>query len=131
LKDDWKCDGYRWRDNGHRQHCDGDLESIYYKTRCADGIKNTFTKHVYSLACDKSLKVVHYKGDESVYTESSHGNARNKNNIFEPTKPSSKQLLIKELKYKDAHVVYKNNQQLERNLKQCQNLKQELNAGKR
>jgi hypothetical protein len=131
LTDDWKCDGYRWRDSGHRKQSDGAVDSIYYRIKCADGVKSTFTKHVYWLVGNDTVKIVHYKGDESVYKESAHGNARNPNKIFEPAKPSSKQKLINELKYKDAHVVYKNNEQLARNLKQCQNIKQELNAQKR
>ncbi|CAG2252615.1 unnamed protein product [Mytilus edulis] len=87
--DDWKCDQYLWINNGTKSVTIGNdvLKKHFYKIRLPGTTDHTngrkrpvgslqFKKTAYSLKSNKSLILVHYEGDETVYVPVSHGNSK-------------------------------------------------------
>ncbi|CAG2244618.1 unnamed protein product [Mytilus edulis] len=87
--DDWKCDQYLWINNGTKSVTIGNdvLKKHFYKIRLPGTTDKTngrkrpvgslqFKKTAYSLKSNKSLILVHYEGDETVYVPVSHGNSK-------------------------------------------------------
>ena len=87
--DDWKCDQYLWINNGTKSVTIGNdvLKKHFYKIRLPGTTDKTngrkrpvgslqFKKTAYSLKSNKSLILVHYEGDETVYVPVGHGNSK-------------------------------------------------------
>ena len=74
--EDWRSDGYRWRQMGSifvPKHAPV-MKKVIFNLLTDKGVTKTFRKCVYSiLANDKERVVVHYVGDESVAIDFPHG----------------------------------------------------------
>lgn len=66
--DDWKCDTFKWRDNGTKKlKSTPVLVKKYYVSIKENGeISNAFKRYSYTiLHCKKGLVLIHYTGDNS------------------------------------------------------------------
>ena len=75
--------------------------------------------------------LIHYLGNADLVLQYPHGNSKGSGKDFYRTKPSNLKKIKKAVEFQDAHVVYKDNQTIARNLKQCQNVKHYVNNEKR
>ncbi|CAC5412488.1 unnamed protein product [Mytilus coruscus] len=158
----WKCDQYQWLHYGSKSVTINSvvLEKKFYKIRLP-GSKGQiegrgrnravgslqFKRTAYNFKDNRNLVLVHYEGDETVYTPLSHGNVKNKINPpeFIRTAPSVLQTIEKEVSsgLKTAMDVYRDNitnsdipgvQQgvlNARNVKQVENIVRKVNEQKR
>ena len=91
LSDDWRADGYTWRNNGVR-NMPFNIKKHYFKL--SNGT-TSFVRHAYQCSDAPGMIIIHYLGDESGYESKPHGNAkRNNASEYQRTCPS----VIKELK---------------------------------
>ncbi|CAG2202020.1 unnamed protein product [Mytilus edulis] len=112
--DDWKCDQYQWLHYGSKSVTINSvvLEKKFYKIRLPGSKGQTegrgrnravgslqFKRTAYNFKDNRNLVLVHYEGDETVYTPLSHGNVKNKMNPpeFIRTAPSVLQTIEKEV----------------------------------
>lgn len=78
--------------NGHRlqpkyaKPNEPQIYKMYYLIKIEINSSTDFVKHVYSLPNTRAPVLIHYIGNEQLFIQSSHGNAKNKNNIFERPK---------------------------------------------
>lgn len=75
--DDWRCDQYRWRQNGHKgipSKCPK-VNKYYFITAKPDGTDNGFQKFVFHLPGKQDLFLIQYIGDELLAAHYPHGNA--------------------------------------------------------
>ena len=82
---DWKCDQYRWANNGTVQlpRSKPIVKKSYYAIDTPEGLSNDFRKHVYvllhsedELSTYPKLVLIHYLGDEKVANDFPHGNQK-------------------------------------------------------
>ncbi|CAC5396076.1 unnamed protein product [Mytilus coruscus] len=97
--EDWKCDQYLWIRDGGRTIKVKDVEigKVFYKVRIpGTEIKSGRVRPRFSLKFKKvgywlinrpTLVLVHYTGDETIYTPMAHGNSKN-DGEFKRTMPS-------------------------------------------
>jgi hypothetical protein len=74
--EDWRSDGYRWRQNGTTliPKKSPMMKKIHFDLMTDTGTVKTFRKFVYLiLDCADKWAVVHYIGDERVATDFPHG----------------------------------------------------------
>ena len=91
LSDDWRADGYTWRNNGVR-NMPFNIKKHYFKL--SNGT-TSFVRHAYQCSDAPGMIIIHYLGDESGYESKPGGNAkRNNASEYQRTCPS----VIKELK---------------------------------
>jgi len=83
--DDWKRDGYNWRDYGKKPAFDGAFTVHTLVARIGpkvggrypkSSISNSFQKKAYSHPSFPRKVLVNYIGDESVDVQRAHGNSR-------------------------------------------------------
>ena len=106
--DDWKCDQYRWVNQGVTKlpHKDPIIRKLYFSLDTPNGPCSEFKRYGYQLICDQSFTLIHYLGDESVANDFPHGNSM-KEGAFIRTCPSYLSKCRSLLKIDRASVVYK------------------------
>ena len=75
LTDDWKCDQFRWVNQGVTKlpHKDPVLRKLYFSLDApGKGPSTAFQRYAYQLLNDKSVTLIHYLGDEKVAVDFSH-----------------------------------------------------------
>ena len=77
CSDDWRADGYRWKQNGYSDipRKEKVYRKIHFKIRtCDNELSSAFQKYVYK-RCegDYSHVIVHYIGDENTAVDFPHG----------------------------------------------------------
>ena len=97
-KDDWRADGYRWRQNAKKKFTYGDEEECfryYFKLQIGpEDFTTEFSKHAIECPLFPDKILVWYEGDDSVVQEFSHGNAKDDERNFTRSAPS----LLKKMK---------------------------------
>ena len=94
--DDWKCDQYRWFQNGAKQLPKKSpvVRKLYFVSVTPDGNNNLFRRNSYRLLEDSHtsmhLTLIQYLGDEKTATDYPHGNSKSTNQpkLFIRTCPS-------------------------------------------
>ena len=78
-KEDWKADGYTWRNYGTKKYlCDGmEIEKTSFKIINNKEISDKFQKHAFSFTDQYNGKtVIVYMGDSEAYQNMLHGNRK-------------------------------------------------------
>ena len=110
IIDDWRCDQYRWINQGvaklpRRDPC---LKKMYFDVDTPNGSSKEFQKHCYQLLNDPTLTLIHYLGDDKVAVEFPHGNAkRDDGRNFVRTCPSTISKCKDLVKFNKPNIVYK------------------------
>ncbi|VDI35357.1 Hypothetical predicted protein [Mytilus galloprovincialis] len=101
-EDDWKCDQYQWINDGNSSVTMGNkiLKKKFYKIKLP-GMKTNnaktkkrpvgsldFKRTAYYFEDNKTLVLVYYEGDETVYVPTHHGNSKKTASEFARTAPS-------------------------------------------
>ncbi|CAG2187179.1 unnamed protein product [Mytilus edulis] len=101
-EDDWKCDQYQWINYGNSSVTMGNkiLKKKFYKIKLP-GMKTNnaktkkrpvgsldFKRTAYYFEDNKTLVLVYYEGDETVYVPTHHGNSKKTASEFARTAPS-------------------------------------------
>ena len=112
ITEDWRCDLYRWTNQGVRQlpKKDPKVKKSYFQISTPNGPSSAFMKHAYQLLTPSSSKVVliHYIGDENAAVNFHHGNSAK--HITRPhirTCPSVLRSLEKECTHTTTAKVYR------------------------
>lgn len=108
--DDWKCDQYRWVNQGVTKlpRKDPKIKKLYFHADTPKGPSKDFQKHAYQLLSDKTLTVIHYLGDESASVDFCHRNAtKHPHQAFKRTCPSQLKKFEELCRTDKANVVYK------------------------
>ena len=76
LKDDWRCDGYRWKSNALRRFSSEEeiVRKHYFKLMGSN--QKGFVKCAYQLDDNPSLVLIAYIGDASLHVPRPHGNCK-------------------------------------------------------
>lgn len=76
FPDDWRCDQYRWVNQGVQRlpKSDPEIKKSYFQSHTVDGSSSAFTRHAYRLIGDNNVVLVHYMGDEKAAIDFPHGN---------------------------------------------------------
>ena len=89
FSDDWRKDGYRWRQGGNAKFEDGGKKVYFYSVVGREEGGDTVTSnefmrvaHYHPLHANKVL--IHYKGKETVAADLCHGNAKKPNKTERP-----------------------------------------------
>lgn len=97
-KDDWRADGFRWRQNARKKFIYGNETECfryYFKLQIGpDEFTSDFSKHAIECPLFPDKVLIWYEGDESVVVNFSHGNAIDDDRDFTRTAPS----LLKKMK---------------------------------
>ena len=135
-KEDWRCDGYRWKNVGVASlpWKDPVIKKLYFHIITKDKPKGSsdFTRRVYQLPENPHLTLVHYLGDSSSFHPLPHGNKKNPSAGFVRTCPSVLKEMEENLKQRGSANVYRDMQSKNkegfqqkicnpRNLRQVQN----------
>ena len=127
-KNDFK-DEFKWRCNGSSKNFppnDPKVSKRYFHVKGPNGVISTeFKKHIWRLIDQDFPILIHYIGDCSFLNSGPHGNAKDKDSVFVPTKPSTLNML--RVVTKSAHKFYKFNNNMASDLKHRQNLKYVIN----
>ena len=93
--DDWRADGYRWRQNGTKRlpQKKPTLSKIYFNITTPEGVSKSFQKEVFKPE-GQHLVIIHL-GDEAAAVDYPHGNCNtnNHNRTHHMTAPSVLQSL--------------------------------------
>lgn len=98
LLDDWRCDQYRWSQNGRKRIPKKDpvLIKTYFVNVALEGSNVNFRRHAYTLIDDVNGHVhktlIHYLGDHTSAIDFPHGNAKHEK-IHVRTCPSTLQAI--------------------------------------
>ena len=145
-KEDWRCDGYRWKNVGVASlpRKDPVIKKLYFHIITKDKPKGSsdFTRTVYQLPENPHLTLVHYLGDSSSFHPLPHGNKKNPSAGFVRTCPSVLKEMEENLKQRGSANVYRDMQSKNkegfqqgicnpRNLRQVQNVKRTVDESKR
>ena len=138
---DWKCDGYSWRNNSSRNFPINNprLKKMYFCIRNKSGVSTSFCKFAITFIDNPYLVVIWYQGNESTAPKLKHGNRKNNNREHKRTYPSVISSLKSELVHEPPNKLYKTLVTKEevgqrqgianpRNLKQLHNLKHRQDA---
>ncbi|XP_057373142.1 uncharacterized protein LOC130694019 [Daphnia carinata] len=91
-RQDWRVDGYRWRQNSVTRFTYNDLESkrYYFKLQVGPGeeFSTEFTKNAIECPLHENQVLVWYQGDESVVRDFAHGNSKDPEKEYHRTAPS-------------------------------------------
>ena len=110
LLDDWRCDGYRWRNQGvcKLPRKLTKVKKMYFDIDAPNGASREFQRHAYQLVEESSLTLLHYIGNETAAVDFAHQNTRTLHDQpFVRTCPSAIQRLKEACKSAKANVVYK------------------------
>jgi len=93
-KENWRSDGYRWKQNGKVQLTCGDVHcfKFYFKLRISPlAYSSEFAKTVITHPKYPNRALICYEGNDAVVVDFAHGNSKKPNKIIKPyhrTKPS-------------------------------------------
>ena len=91
-RQDWRVDGYRWRQNSTIKFSFGDTvcKRYYFKLQVGPGdeFSTEFTKHAIECPLYENKVLVWYQGDESIVVDFAHGNSKDPAKEFHRTAPS-------------------------------------------
>ena len=112
LTGDWRCDQYRWVNQGVHKlpKTDPQVKKSYFRISLPDGPSNVFIKHAYNLLppSDNMTTVIHYLGDEKAAVPFPHGNATtNSQRSYVRTCPSVLKTLEEECKVATPIKAYR------------------------
>lgn len=89
---DWRADGYRWRQNSTATFSYGGVKCrrYYFKLQIKPGGECTteFTRHAIECPLYEKQVLVWYQGDDSVVVDFAHGNSKDPTKEFHRTAPS-------------------------------------------
>lgn len=89
---DWRADGYRWRQNSTATFSYGGVKCkrYYFKLQIKPGGECTteFTRHAIECPLYERQVLVWYQGDDSVVVDFAHGNSKDPTKEFHRTAPS-------------------------------------------
>lgn len=89
---DWRADGYRWRQNAKKTFMYGDVKCVRYYFKLQVGPEeytSAFSKHAIVCPLYDKQVLIWYSGDEGVVIDFVHGNAQTKGKaVFHRTAPS-------------------------------------------
>ena len=90
FTDDWRCDQYRWVDQGmkHLPKKMPRVKKSYIHIDSVHGPSADFRRHTYELNPPNNLVLIHYLGDEGAAVDFPHGNQQNESRNFVRTCPS-------------------------------------------
>jgi hypothetical protein len=74
--DDWRADGYRWKQNGYSliHNKDKEYQKIHFKINTGSGLSSAFLKFVYKKCSgDDTHVIVHYVGNDTLAVDFPHG----------------------------------------------------------
>ena len=140
IGEDWKCDGYIWRNSGTRYMPSKNpvIRKNFYFIRTKDsGEKGSreFKKSACFLLKRPNIILVHYMGDEKVFTPRKHGNRKKGDVIFERTCPSVieaiKSTIVQENPHDTFQRLLSSGGEKPRDIKQLQSLKERLTRSTR
>ena len=85
--DDWRCDQYRWFQNGRKKIPKNDpvLVKTYFVCVNTNG---KFKRHAYSQIGDAHKTLIHYLGDHTTAIDFPHGNSKQNERVHVRTCPS-------------------------------------------
>ena len=108
--EDWKCDQYRWFNNGVRElpKSQPRIRKTYFICDTMKGTCPDFKKNSYELLPPNGFTLIHYIGDERVADDFSHRNSKVCNRKFVCTCPSVMQSLDTQCSMSTASEVYRN-----------------------
>lgn len=89
--DDWKCDQYRWYNNGSHKlpRSKPRVKKVFYKIDLPDGPSGVFRRHAYTLMpFPNKMVLIHYMGDESQAVDFPYGNMASSSKNYVRTCPS-------------------------------------------
>lgn len=77
LIGDWRCDQYRWKQNGHKEipSKNPKVKKYYFDVVTPDGTNRGFQKTVFHLPENQNLFLIQYMGDDLLAADFPHGNA--------------------------------------------------------
>ena len=90
-KDDWKADGYTWRNYGTKKYmCDGlEIEKTAFRIINNKKVSYEFQKHSFRFTDSYNGKtVIVYMGNSDAYKNMPHGNRKRNNRPHKRSKPS-------------------------------------------
>ena len=104
--DDWRCDQYRWRQNGHKAlpSKDPKIKKYYFIAVTPDGTNSGFQKMVFHLPENQDLFLIQYIGDDSLAVDQPpHGNTST-----EATRPYiwTCPSVLRQIKTSDPHLDF-------------------------
>ena len=76
YKRNWRCDQYRWTNNGTNKFPSRSSEPVIKRHNYILFKGSSFTRTASYLICNEHLVLLHYLGDESEYIPRSHGNRK-------------------------------------------------------
>ena len=102
---DIRVDKYVWHNDGRKKYPKS-KNSVFFKTIFKIVAKDKtysdkFRKHLFEHIENKNFVVVHYLGDETVFTPVCHGNAKDPSKVFRRTCPS----VFEEIRCKSKEVT--------------------------
>ena len=108
--DDWRCDQYRWINQGvtKQPRKDPKIQKMYFDADTPKGPSKTFQRHGYHLIGDKTYTLLHYLGDEGAAVDFCHRSSKHREHQFFARMCPSQMKKFKDLCAVDkANVVYK------------------------
>jgi hypothetical protein len=75
--EDWRCDQYRWFQNGMKYIPKNKptMKKYYFNTVTSNGPSKDFQRLAFQLLTDSSVMLIQYIGDSSVAEDFPHGNS--------------------------------------------------------
>ena len=110
VLDDWRCDSYRWINQGVTKlpRKEPTLKKMYFDCDTPNGPSKDFQRQAYQLIGDRKYTLIHYLGDETTTVDFCHGNSkRTKHQPFIRTCPSQMKKFKELTVTNKANVVYK------------------------
>ena len=107
--DDWRCDQYRWVNQGVKRlpKREPKVKKSYFNIQTPKGPSSDFSKHAYELDPTNNFTLIHYLGDESAANDFPHGNKKNDNRAHIRTCPSVLKELTTKCNKSTTSRVYK------------------------
>ena len=110
--DDWKCDQYRWINDGVAKLPKKDpvVKKTYFLCDTPTGPSTEFKRHAYELIPANNYVLVHYLGNENIAIAFPHGNSKqNTRKAYVRTCPSVMEKMKTECNLSTAKKVYHKN----------------------
>ena len=100
ITDDWRCDQYRWINQGvhNLPKRDPTVQKSYFQISTPHGPSQDFVRHSYELIPSNHFTLIQYLGDDSTASNFPHGNTKNHTRHHVRTCPS----VLKELENRCA-----------------------------
>ena len=92
ILEDWRCDQYRWFQNGDKKLPTSQpiVRKKYFIADTPEGRNSGFKRHSYTLLDSSKLStLVHYIGDDSIGSQHPHGNMQQRSKAIYQNVPIS------------------------------------------